>query len=253
MLKRNYYLTVNYGSSHHITSWVASIKLIDKNAVFYLVDNFHSDKELYTVRDICIDNDINLIESSNVGYGRGLNIGLSNLLNNNDCNYIFFGNLDIEFVSLPKLELMDDGVIVPTVLENGLNRNPFLTVLQKKFLFLHKISIYSNSLIVFRFVILIQKFLSFFPSDIWAVHGSQFAISFNLLKNKGSNIFNPNSFLYAEELEFASYFQDEKFIQNVGFVVKHTGGISTNEFFSSRREFYDNWKISMRAWFKRWY
>lgn len=254
----NIFISVNYDSSSLISDWYESIKILDTDAQFILVDNYSNDLERELVEQICLDLGIKLLLSENVGYGGGLNLAYKYLLDyyeDLENMVIFSGNLDVKFKRLPLMSKKGNYVFVPKVYERGRNRNPFLTKFQSHFLILHKFSVISKSLIVFRFVIILLKLASFFPSRIWAVHGSLFCFNGNVLMagNEGL-IFNCNSFLYSEELEFASFIEQVSgsTLIEADIVCEHEAHATTSKLINNSNDFFEVWSPSFYEWLVRW-
>lgn len=252
---KNIFIGVNYGTSNLIHKWYESISSLTTEYEIYLVDNYSSDHERIMAKKICEELDIEFIQSENVGYGQALNKCLRVIRNRygkRENFLILAGNIDIRFIKL-SLELPNGNyVYVASAMEGKRNRNPFLTVCQKKFLHLHKLSLASGSPIVMLGVIFILKFIGFFPSRIWTVHGSLFCFNSCILRD--SEIFNDNTFLYSEELEFGSYVQyisGSEFL-NADIVYEHIGHASTSKIISTKADFYNIWNTGFYNWLNRW-
>jgi hypothetical protein len=251
----NYFITVNYGTSNLIKVWASSIRKVSKDAALVLVDNFKSECERDRVKSIVKDLDIHFIESENVGYGQSLNKAIDycfDLEGDRSFN-IFAGNLDIEYKSFSLVKMDKKCVYIPTIQEvKNKNRNPFLTHLQKKNLYLYLIPAYFKSAYLLYFAVGVTKVIGKIPSKIWAVHGSVFCFNSECI-NKREYIFNEDSFLYCEELEFASYMEKNKvaFIEADIFVV-HNANASTHEIKNSRKRHFEIWRVSFLNWLIRW-
>jgi GT2 family glycosyltransferase len=249
------FISVNYGTTDIIRNWHRSIGDLFKHDKVIIIDNFYSLEERENIKKLSKELKFVLIESENIGYGNGLNKAFKYLQeeNLNLDNYIVFaGNLDILYKNLNISFVNGKNVYVPFALEIKRNRNPFLTIFQKHFLKLHLFSIKSNSLFVFKLVIVIIKLAGFIPSKIWALHGSLFIFNASILNH--GNIFNENSFLYSEELEFASFVEhiaNSKFI-DCDVVYEHIGHVSTSSVIASLDDFYKVWKPSFNNWLLRW-
>ncbi|MBY7962943.1 hypothetical protein KW476_11060 [Vibrio fluvialis] len=255
MENKIYIIGVNYGTSNLIIPWYNSV--VDKapQASLVVVNNYHSSEENERVNKIVKDLDITLISSENVGYGRALNKAINKIKSeiSDGENVIFLcGNLDIKFKEIPKTFAVGKKAYVPVVSELGKNRNPFITKIQKRFLPLHKLSINTNNIIVFMGVITILKILSFIPSKIWATHGSLFCFNSSCLCDD-ENIFNEDTFLYSEELEFASYIESigAKFV-NTSLTYEHMAHAATFSIISDKSRFFEVWKPGFINWLKRW-
>ena len=77
--------------------------------------------------------------------------------------------------------------------------------------------------------------------------------SFNLKSLQSENLFNADTFLYSEELEFGSYMERAgvKFIDTeIKYV--HTAHAATSKIINSRNDFLRLWKSSFNNWITRW-
>lgn len=248
------FITVNYGTSFLLSNWLNNIREYEPDAVIVVVDNFKNNEERAFVEELGEKSGFHLIKSENVGYGKALNMAINYCLSNFDCsNCIFYaGNMDIKYSKLPKDLEHGKFVYVPIANEGKRNRNPFLTKLQSRVLGLHKLTIKTQSPYILLLVTLIIKFLGVFPSRIWAVHGSLFCFN-GLCLSDNEDVFNANSFLYSEELEFASYMEKNKceFV-NSSIQYEHDAHAATSELINSKRSFLKVWKPSFENWIKRW-
>jgi len=248
-----YFVSVNYGTSHIISDWICSIKnQCNKDKVIIIIDNYKNSEERKKVLQLSKELNFHLIESENRGYGNGLNKGIQYIKNNfGNKGIIFAGNLDLEYKNIPELPIDNDYVFVPKVMEGTRNRNPFLTRLQHKITPLYKIAGITQSPYLYYVVIAINKAVGLFPSKIWAVHGSLFCFSNSLIDN--DILFNNESFLYGEELEFASYmeFKKAKFF-DTDIVVNHDSHICTKDINASTKTFLQFWWPSFKNWGDRW-
>lgn len=251
------FITINYGTSKLIKPWAESIRKNCSNCILILVDNYYSDEERQNVTSLANDHNIELIYSDNHGYGKSLNTALKyfkkNLSKSKENDIIFFiGNIDINFLNIPKYLPKEKNVYEPTIKEKRRNRNPFLTKLQSRYRFLYKLASRTESLLIYYIAVTFNKFLGIFPSKTWAIHGSLFCFHY-LAIQKNIKIFNENSFLYAEELEFASYMEqnDVNFIKS-DILVEHFPHAATIEIVRDRKNFIKIWKKSYDNWLERW-
>jgi len=194
-----------------------------------------------------------LLESENIGYGSALNLAIEYCQSEfHYISYIFGGNLDITYHRLPNRLPDSKCVLIPTVLEKKRNRNPFLSKLQYKSVLLHKKNIVNVNSIIFKLITVFTRFLGIFPSPIWAVHGSLFCFHIGSLK-AAEKIFNENSFLYCEEMEFASFMHEKgiEFIESE-VVCVHESHAATAEVVFETNSFQQFWKVSYKNWMERW-
>ncbi len=250
-----YLIGVNYGTSRLIHRWYKSAIEHNPKAKFIIVDNYSSSNERQRVELIAEELSIVLIKQENLGYGIALNVAIDyiNSIHSKEDNIIIMcGNLDIEFSMIPLSFSKGPYVYIPKVLEGSRNRNPFITKLQSRFLPLHKISLKSDHVLIFLFIIGILKLAGKIPSRIWTIHGSLFC--FNLECIGDSEIFNRNTFLYSEELEFGSYMNS---MTNVQFIESdvcfhHEAHCATGNIISNKSDFYKLWKNGFQNWCDRW-
>lgn len=251
-----YFISVNYNSSGIVNNWIMSIrKHCNTEHKIIIVDNYSTKEERMKIRNLSNDLNFILIESDNVGYGAGLNKGLDYIYKT-EKNYkniiVFAGNMDLIYQKIS--ENLPDGnfVYVPKIYEGKRNRNPFLTKLQRKIIFLYKFAASTKSPFIYYIVISINKLIGFIPSKIWAVHGSLFCFRYILIDKK-RKLFNDKSFLYGEELEFASYVEDRKFkFLESEIIAKHNSHITTQHVVTSTKKFLNLWIPSFNNWITRW-
>jgi GT2 family glycosyltransferase len=251
-MKKKVFIAVNYGTSHLIAPWSQSIKRCIESPVLVVIDNYRSDEERNKVQDLCISNGVDFIASNNVGYGRALNHAISSVLSQYkgfDIDF-FVGNIDVEYTKIGSLP-DGDFVFMATALEGRRNRNPFLTEAQMRFLPLHWLTLQTMSPFVLIVVTTILKVIGYFPSRPWAVHGSVFCFSSRILKR--GCLFNEDSFLYSEELEFASYARSVGAqIVKVDIEYIHIAHASTSNIIKNRKDFLRHWRQSFINWRSRW-
>tara|TARA_X000000950_G_scaffold288894_1_gene408162 strand:+ start:13214 stop:13975 length:762 start_codon:yes stop_codon:yes gene_type:complete len=249
------FLGINYGTSYLIKEWYESIIKLNHDAHFYIVDNYSTEQERLDITELCNELGIQLIKFENIGYGQALNRAFSIIQGHyNSSDFaIVGGNLDIRFLNFPINLSTGNYVYVPQVIENNKNKNPFLTKFQSRFLKLYKLAIVLNSPFVLKIIIALFKILRFFPSNIWALHGSLFCFHSSVLSK--TKIFNEKSFLYCEELDFASYIEkiSKSTFQFTDIKYEHIKNATTSEILESSRSFFNIWKPSFLNWLKRWH
>lgn len=248
------FLTVNYGTSSLLSDWVSNIREQVSDPIIVVVDNFKNNEERSKAKHICTSQDVYFVESTNQGYGNSLNLGIKYCKENFTLkNAVFFaGNMDIKYLNIPYHLPRGEFVYIPKALEGKRNRNPFLTRLQSVALPLHKLTIKLDSVYFLLFVTTIIKLLGYIPSKLWAVHGSLFCFHSECL-HESEEIFNSDSFLYSEELEFASYVEKYlcQFVDS-DITYQHDAHAATGDVISSKRAFLNMWKPSFLNWIKRW-
>ena len=252
----NYFIAVNYNTSYLIEGWATSIRANSANCKLILIDNHSSDEERASTVSVCGALSIDLVTSENVGYGAALNVGMLTILNNHDGGpgFIFAGNLDIEYQYIQSSLPDGNFIYVPKVEEAGRHdRNPFLTRVQRRFVWTYKFAARYDSVLLYFLAVGINKLLGFIPSKIWAIHGSLFCFN---LKNISLEClpFDSRSFLYGEELEFASFMeaQDAEFI-GADITVKHISHVATKAITKKQKDFISLWAPSYINWYKKWH
>lgn len=247
------FISVNYGTCELIQGWVKNVRSFVPDAYFIIVDNFKSQDERLMVRELSRELSFILLEADNIGYGRALNLAISYAKKQlSSSEKIFFaGNLDIKYSSIPMDFPSGKYVYQPRAYEGLRNRNPFLTRLQKKWLFLHFFTLKTNSPYALLFVTSCLKILGFIKSKVWTVHGSLFCFNEQCLYDE--NIFNEKSFLYSEELEFGSYMEMNKceFISSP-LEYYHEAHVATSGLICSKEKFIEIWRPSFINWMGRW-
>ncbi len=251
--RRYAFIGVNYGTPELIKRWVDSIKIFEPNSKIVVVDNFHSIESRGVARIIAKELNIELYELENYGYSYALNYAIKNLYNERESYVVICGNIDITFESIPEIPPAQKIAYIPKVRElNRKNRNPFLTRFQRLSIPLYRIAALKNSSILYGFAIAVNKIMGKIPSKIWAVHGSLFCFDDSILE-AAEDIFNNKSFLYGEELEFASYLTD-KIIQLQPFelIVFHESHAATGKILKSHKHYIKHWAPSFNNWHERW-
>lgn len=251
------FIAVNYNTSFLICKWVSSIRKSKIDAVIILVDNFSTIAEREKSFAICERLNIVLLCSENFGYGRALNFAFQYVHDSYDFDstsnvVIYAGNLDIEYDRVPHSLPKGNYAYLLRASESGRDRNPFLTIFQSRLLPLHSISLRLDSLIWFRLVIALLKLASVIPSDPWTSHGSLFCINYDSLIKKRP-IFDAESFLYSEELEFGDWLGESPstpLIKCLG-VYEHNAHAATKSINSNTKEFFALWKPSFSNWLKK--
>lgn len=245
--------SVNYGTSHLIEQWATSIKKHKPDAELIIVDNLYDNDERQKATKICRDLCITLIESENLGYGAGLNIAIKYYKSNmtpSPSDVILLGNLDILFERINIPNINEPRAFIAYGLENNKKLNPFLTLAQKKILFIHSIPANFNSSLLLYCTTAIVKIFSLLKSPPWTTHGSLFCINSAALDE--SEIFNQNSFLYSEELEFGSHLEKTSIkLENIDIRYQHIPHAATSRIISGHKRFFKYWKPSFLNWYEK--
>lgn len=248
------FISVNFNSSHLIDNWIKSINNCSTNSDIIIVDNFSTIEERKIIRLFSIKYSFKLLELDNVGYSMAMNQALLFCKKTFKKGIIFCGNLDITFLNIP--DRIDQGsfVYVPKVTESKRNnRNPFLTVLQKKTIPIYKIAAKKKSIYIYFLAVILNKILGFFPSKIWAIHGSLFCFNVSLINDLNDFPFNNNSFLYSEEWEFASFIESNNFsFLKSDIHIKHLSNATTSILIRDQKDFVKIWAPSFINYINRW-
>ena len=211
------FICVNYNNINFTIEFIDSIKKIKNDIPFTIivVDNCSIDDSVEKLNEMEKDNE-NLIvvySKTNVGYFKGLNLGI-NKLDTNTYDYIVIGNNDLTFDNnfVEKLQSKnyqeDVLVIAPNIIRmDGIHQNPHII---NKFRTLEKVyrriyfSNYYISIVLQRFYNLLRSNLK--PIDregfdveqvITMGYGACYILTRNFLKNF-NNLDAPN-FLMGEE------------------------------------------------------
>jgi len=247
------FISVNYNSSNLIISWIKSIDKLVKKKNIIIVDNYFSNVEVSILEKLSKKLNFILLKSNNYGYSYSLNLALKYFKKNINIGTVFCGNLDIEFLKIDFSFVNKSGVFVPIVIEKKRkNRNPFLTKFQKKIFPFYKIAAIYKSSFLYLIAIFLNKIVGFIPSKVFAIHGSIFIFSSDIIKFKNLP-FNDKSFLYGEELEFASYIEKNNInIFDSNTTVFHKSHETTKKYLKLKT-FIPVWSNSFLNWYNRWY
>lgn len=254
----NYFVAVNYGTSTLIDVWARSCRAASENepCKLYLVDNFKSDDERAMVKKVSDEQDLILIENENVGYGKALNDAFDVIRNESalsEDDLIIAGNLDLEIKRKDVVVSTKPTAYMPMVFQDGKDKNPYIKKIQRPLLPLYGLVYLTRSPVLFKAVAGFIKIFKAFPSRPYTCHGSLFVINGALLKDMTGSIFNPDSFLYVEELEFGEYLAQHRInLTTSEIIVNHIGRVSTAEVTENLNESIRLWAPSWRNWRQRW-
>jgi len=250
----NIFISVNFKSSHLIDNWVKSINNCSIDSDVIIVDNFSTIEEREILRLSSKKYSFKLIELDNVGYSKAMNQALLFCKKTFKKGIIFCGNLDITFLNIPDRFIHGSYVYVPKVTEaKRNNRNPFLTVLQKKINPIYKIAAKKKSVYIYFLAVILNKIAGYCPSKIWAIHGSLFCFNISLINDLDNLPFNDNSFLYSEEWEFASFIESNNFsFAKSDIHIKHFSNATTSILIKDQKDFIKIWAPSFINYVNRW-
>lgn len=222
-------------------------QLLNTDINIYIVDN-NSDDEKYKLLQEKLKKlmlpfkIIYLISSNNLGFARGMNIGINKAMEDN-CDFVVCSNNDIYFsnkINLHDFSKIYDknnniGVIGPKIInKNNINENPYMInnpIKQGQLEKLKQKFIFSNFL--GKCIFLLRAFVRSFlyrdshikqkmneSNPVYCLHGAFFVLTpsyFKFYKN-----LDPNTFLYVEELILA------KRIENQGLIEYYTTDVEIN-------------------------
>jgi GT2 family glycosyltransferase len=162
------FICVNYNNSNITKNYILNVLKISSNfdVKIVVVDNSSFEDDLECLRNSIVDLDINkdrliLIESKyNLGYFKGLNLGIEWALKNEHPQFIVIGNNDLEFYDDFLLNLMsldinaNELVIAPDIItREGIHENPHL-IQRMSFIRKLKLEIYFSCYFVARIITL---------------------------------------------------------------------------------------------------
>jgi hypothetical protein len=255
--RKFYFLAVNYNTSNEIENWVSQIKIHKPDAFLYVVDNFFDDKERLKATTICNNLGVKIIYSENLGYGHSLNVGLdvakADSIENSDNSIFIFGNLDVSFTKILCKKMNTACAFMPNIIEGKRNRNPFMTILQRKFIWIYWPAAKLKSNALFLLAALFIKIIGKIPSMPYATHGSVFSLNKSALTMIQEPIFNNKSFLYWEEIDFADLLNK----YNIPLIesdiwANHARNIATFKIVKSRKKVIYYWAESWWNWVDRY-
>lgn len=239
-----------------LKSIISLSKNIDENCNLrvYIVDNQSNKYMLENLKEEIVANNIvfNIIylkSDENLGFARGMNIGIKQALNDG-CNYVICSNNDIFYEQKIYFNQIIDiyikntsvAVIGPKILgPDNINQNPYITQHKSKN---HLFRIIRQKLIFTNFIGKLIFFLIgykdyFFKYEknhkninyqtVYCLHGSFFILTPAYFKYY-SNL-DPNTFLYNEELILAERVKQKNLLMyyTTDLEVFHKDDSSTNE------------------------
>ena len=242
---------VNYDSASMTEEFVHAWLNIEHVSQVVIVDNYSSDAEVERVKQLSDDPRVSVMLRPNDGYGAALNAALDLCLQSaGPDEMVIFGNVDVFPEKFRGISIPDDSIPMPIVREGSRNRNPFLTRIQKYFLFIYRLPLKTNSLYMLLGCSFIMRFLGRIPSSAWAVHGSVFAATASQLRRM-SPIFSDAVFLYGEELFFARAVEVAGYrFRPVDWQFDHRGGASTQKHVGKfNKNFLKRWRNGMQGYF----
>lgn len=247
-----WFVLVNFRSETELKISIQSIELLNTRRRIVVIDNSSSEKylggQLGEVEYVC---------SGNIGYGRALNKGLRRIRAEvKETDVVFCMNADVV------IENCGDSVVtakerffVPEIRNRrgGYTKGIFLKLPSRYICKAIAETGYQSNFWLFRAVAFVHKLILWLPARVYATHGCCFAFSGKVLALSTEDIFNENTFLYSEELEYAEFmYRLGVMAKGSNIKISHVGGVSTGvELDRSKKQqlFYD----SMINWKTRWW
>lgn len=249
-----FFIAINYNNAHHTLKYIESIKnlKLPKNSFIeiIIIDN-NSSESLDSIKELISEGkkqgsyNVLLIENSlNLGYFKGLNIGLKTI-DNIEQHTVIVGNNDLLFnndflIKLEEVKLKEeDYCIAPNViLSNGTQQNPH-ALTKPSYFAISLLKLYYSNYYLGLLMIKVNQWIKrgkkqkIFNEPIY-IHGGIGAIYILtpkfFIKNK---LLNAPVFLYGEEVIFSNqvhstngkilYCPDIKVIHNEHSTVKKLG------------------------------
>ncbi|MFG6562394.1 glycosyltransferase family 2 protein [Sulfitobacter sp. 1A15299] len=240
---------VNYNSADEVQNYYNSISLNVENFQFVVADAYHSEAAREEINIVAKRNNFQIFEVENLGYSHGLNRLIELALMTNAQLFVV-GNSDLLLASkFPRLSPQSKAYM-PTLVEGRRNRNPFLNILQSKYLRLHYLAARYNLFWLFYVNLAALKVLGLLPARPWTCHGSLFIMDRSIANAK---IFNENTFLYSEELEFGSYLSKNGYpLEAIDLRVLHDAHVSTGSTTKNKKKFFKIWRTGFLNWWFRY-
>lgn len=129
------FICVNYNNVHFTKEFIRSIKELkgDHDVSTIIVDNKSTDDCISELKKIEIEDATVIFSPENVGYFKGLDIGIQSIMDIESCDYVMIGNNDLFFQDdfLLKLENKklekDILVVAPNIIRlDGVHQNPHI-------------------------------------------------------------------------------------------------------------------------------
>ena len=253
----NCYIVVNYKTYNECQACILSILKVEKYPIIIVINNiekcdFETFKK-YHFEKFCQEKNIIIKSIFNIGYGRALNHGIEiSKIINRKINYYFLMNADVEIIEIPKMSDCSGDALIPIII-NGtvLKKTIFMNMLNRRFTILiarHKIL---KNNITFFLIIAIQKIIIYIKSKPYTTHGSLFIIKSKFIDD---NLFNSNTFLYSEELEFGEYLLRRKLVLKESKIIyRHIGSASIKFEYPKLTNKIPLFRDSLNNWFSRWF
>ncbi len=244
-------LGVNYASHRFARRFAEEWRVQPGVRAVYVVDNYSGQEERERLEEIARDTGATVMHRANTGYGSALNAGIDRILASHpEDALVLFGNVDVMPVSIGGARLGALELPEITVLQDGVDRNPFLTWSQRRTLPWFGLPLRTGNWASLVAVQAASRLLRFLSSRTWAVHGSMFAATTDQLRSLVP-LFDDDVFLYCEELFFARKAErlGYKFTR-VPIVVDHIGSVSTFAVKASREKFFKIWSDSMARYLR---
>lgn len=254
MLDSHVFGVVNYGTADSVIRYFYSVKsaMREEKFKFLVCDNFSNPDERVKLDNFKrIHDNFILLYQENIGYGRGLNVILSYITEKyyDQRLRVILSNSDLELNRYVVQNFKERTAYIPVI--NG-RRSLFLNTLQKNILILMKMNIFSEYFLGFLFRTAVLKIFRYCNAQPWTCHGSVFILDYTV-SEVFESIFNEDTFLYSEELEFGSYVEFFGYEWSfLDYSFSHRGSESISKTFSSQYSRNKLYHDSFRNWVKRW-
>jgi len=255
---------------------------INCNLIVYVVDNNSNKSMLENLKQELLAKNLNfnimyLKSDENIGFARGMNLGIKKALNDG-CNYVICSNNDIFYKKKIYFNHIIDvhqkdksiAVIGPKILDpDNINQNPYMTQNRSKNNFFKKIRqklVFTN--FIGKLIFFLIGYKDYFfkyeknhkninSQTVYCLHGSFFILTPAYFKYYSD--LDPNTFLYNEELILAERVKQKNLLMyyTTDLEVFHKDDSSTNEMLGKnsfkKLNFILNENYKSRSYFLREY
>lgn len=232
------FVILTYRNKEDIIELLESIRKNTKNTRTIIVNSYYDDSTKEEFRIIAQKYVCDFVPVDNRGYGAGNNAGMRYALEHYDFKRLVISNPDVEIVTYNQqlLDLCPSGVYAGEITNlNGKQQNPlrvydcnftndsnyYLLIKKRRILFY-------LSVLVAKIQRLITLKTKKKLINVFAVHGSFFAISESILKQVGP-FFDEKIFMFQEEIDIAKLFKQKEipvmFTKYISVIHKEDGDI----------------------------
>lgn len=235
------FVILNYNTPYHTLKCLNSIyETYQNNKLVVIVDNKSTDDSIKILSNELSDhsNVRLIINNENYGYAKGNNIGIENVLKENNIECIMVVNSDVVFLPKTISEMekyiqvtSDCAVVVPATLDKNGNDNTLIRRKVDTFLKLIVSTTFLNRIFPHKFnKLIIKTYDKTEPMMIEVISGCCLLFKIEILKN--GKLFDENTFLYAEEFILERELSNNQYKSYIIPFVKviHYHGESTKKF-----------------------